>query len=247
MPLAEGVGWSRGTDIDYLTELVAYWTETYYWREHESASSTIRGSTPAPATRDCGRSTRPADPGHRPWSCCTAGPTRSCGSSGCCRCSPTSTSSCRACPATRGPCRPTRRACRRQTWPTSSPTPWPSSGIDRYVVSGGDIGSSVAENISPRRTPAPWPRSTSPTSPTAHLFTVDADELTEAERDYIGAGAAWQMAEGAYALEQATKPHTLAAALGDSPAGLLPGSWRSSAPGVTAAAMSSRSSPATTC
>ena len=29
------------------------------------------------------------------------------------------------------------------------------------------------------------------------------------------------MAEGAYALEQATKPHTLAAALGDSPVGLL--------------------------
>ena len=35
VPLAEGVGWSRGTDADYLTELVAYWTETYYWREHE--------------------------------------------------------------------------------------------------------------------------------------------------------------------------------------------------------------------
>ena len=35
VPLAEGVGWSRGTDSDYLTELVYYWAETYYWREHE--------------------------------------------------------------------------------------------------------------------------------------------------------------------------------------------------------------------
>ena len=32
--LPEGVGWSRGTDIDYLAELVDYWAETYYWREH---------------------------------------------------------------------------------------------------------------------------------------------------------------------------------------------------------------------
>ncbi len=35
VPLAEGVGWSRGVDAHYLAELVAYWAETYYWREHE--------------------------------------------------------------------------------------------------------------------------------------------------------------------------------------------------------------------
>ena len=57
--------------------------------------------------------------------------------------------------------------------------------------------------------------------PYSHLFAVDPDELTQAERDYLDAGRTWRMAEGAYALEQATKPHTLAAALGDSPAGLL--------------------------
>src|SRR5918998_1436331 len=44
VPLAEGVGWSRGTDIDYLTELVAYWTETFYWRANEEG---ILGDAPA--------------------------------------------------------------------------------------------------------------------------------------------------------------------------------------------------------
>jgi hypothetical protein len=29
IPLGEGVGWSRGTDADYLAELVDYWTQTY--------------------------------------------------------------------------------------------------------------------------------------------------------------------------------------------------------------------------
>ena len=52
------------------------------------------------------------------------------------------------------------------------------------------------------------------------MFTVDQSELTEVEQGYIAEGRGWQFTEGAYALMQATKPHTLAAALGDSPAGL---------------------------
>jgi hypothetical protein len=35
IPLVEGIGWDRGTDADYLAELVAYWAQTYQWREHE--------------------------------------------------------------------------------------------------------------------------------------------------------------------------------------------------------------------
>src|SRR5262249_15296930 len=50
---------------------------------------------------------------------------------------------------------------------------------------------------------------------------LDESELTAAERAYLAAGRQWQMTEGAYALLQSTKPHTLAIALGDSPAGLL--------------------------
>jgi pimeloyl-ACP methyl ester carboxylesterase len=55
--------------------------------------------------------------------------------------------------------------------------------------------------------------------PYTHLFTIDADDLTDAEQAYLEAGRQWQMTEGSYAMQQATKPHTLAAALGDSPAG----------------------------
>ena len=92
-------------------------------------------------------------------------------------------------------------------------------GYDRYVVSGGDIGSSVAENIGhahPDRVAALHLTDI----PYTHMFTVDQGELTEEEQSYIAEGQGWQFAEGAYALMQATKPHTLAAALGDSPAGL---------------------------
>ena len=32
-----GVGWDRGTDPDYLRELVAYWADGYDWRRHEAA------------------------------------------------------------------------------------------------------------------------------------------------------------------------------------------------------------------
>ena len=35
VPLVEDVGWDRGTDADYLAELVDYWAQTYGWRKHE--------------------------------------------------------------------------------------------------------------------------------------------------------------------------------------------------------------------
>jgi pimeloyl-ACP methyl ester carboxylesterase len=56
--------------------------------------------------------------------------------------------------------------------------------------------------------------------PYLHLFPPDPNELAAAEQQYLADGQAWQLREGAYALLQATKPHTLAAGLGDSPAGL---------------------------
>ena len=33
----EGTNWDAGTDLNYLKELVAYWHDTYDWREHEAA------------------------------------------------------------------------------------------------------------------------------------------------------------------------------------------------------------------
>ena len=92
-------------------------------------------------------------------------------------------------------------------------------GYDRYVVAGGDVGSSVAEHLAaahPARVAALFLTDV----PYTHLFTVDPDQLSDPERDYLEAGRGWQLSEGAYALEQSTKPHTLAAGLADSPAGL---------------------------
>ena len=51
VPLVEGVGWDRGTDPDYLADLVADWADRYDWRPHEERLlalpwvSTGRGDT----------------------------------------------------------------------------------------------------------------------------------------------------------------------------------------------------------
>jgi pimeloyl-ACP methyl ester carboxylesterase len=93
-------------------------------------------------------------------------------------------------------------------------------GYQSYIVSGGDVGSGVAEALAVRA-----PHSVSALHLTdvfyTHQFMVGDSELTPDEQAYLSASQRWQMTEGAYALEQSTKPHTLAVALGDSPAGLL--------------------------
>jgi pimeloyl-ACP methyl ester carboxylesterase len=92
-------------------------------------------------------------------------------------------------------------------------------GYRRFGAHGGDVGSGVTEKLASAHanslvgihlTDVPY----------WHLFTIPKDELSEAERDYLEAGRRWQMAEGAYALIQGTKPQTLAYGLNDSPAGL---------------------------
>lgn len=92
-------------------------------------------------------------------------------------------------------------------------------GYDRYVVSGGDIGSSVAEALA-RRHPAAVAALHLTDVTVRNLTAVPEEQWTEEDRRYRAEADAWQAAEGAYAAEQATKPATLAAALGDSPVGL---------------------------
>jgi microsomal epoxide hydrolase len=40
-----GGGWSYGTDLTYLKDLVAYWRDTYDWRRHEGALNRLRQFT----------------------------------------------------------------------------------------------------------------------------------------------------------------------------------------------------------
>jgi pimeloyl-ACP methyl ester carboxylesterase len=92
-------------------------------------------------------------------------------------------------------------------------------GHDRWVVSGGDIGSGVAETLA-RTHPDRVAAIHLTDVPLVHLAALDPAASTPAERDYQEAVARWRAAEGGYIALQGTKPNTLAAALADSPAGL---------------------------
>ncbi len=91
-------------------------------------------------------------------------------------------------------------------------------GYPRFGAAGGDIGSHVSRYlaldhpdrvVAVHRTDAGLP-----------IFTGDPAELTAPERDWMATVAEWGAAEGAYAAMHRTKPQTAAAALNDSPAGL---------------------------
>lgn len=94
-----------------------------------------------------------------------------------------------------------------------------SLGYHRYVVSGGDFGADVAEHLAtqhPGRVTALHLTNVSP----LHAVFADRTVLDEESLVYLDTVARWSRSEGAYIAEQSTKPHTLAAALADTPAGL---------------------------
>ena len=92
-------------------------------------------------------------------------------------------------------------------------------GYDRYVVSGGDIGRGVAVGLASRHTDRVAALHLTDL-PTAPVTDADPATLTGDERALAEQVQRWRTAEGGYAHEQSTRPHTLAVALGDSPAGL---------------------------
>ncbi|BAO94123.1 epoxide hydrolase family protein [Caballeronia insecticola] len=94
-------------------------------------------------------------------------------------------------------------------------------GYDRFGAQGGDIGAGVSMWLA-RRFPAQMIG--------AHVNYIPASfrppvsdslcPVTEEERAYLDAVAAWASTEGAYASVQSTKPQTLSYAMTDSPVGL---------------------------
>jgi pimeloyl-ACP methyl ester carboxylesterase len=92
-------------------------------------------------------------------------------------------------------------------------------GYERYVISAGDVGCDVAEAIAARHGGAVSALHLTDLSQ-YHFLTGLPDDLDDEERAYVRRGRAWQSSEGGYMHEQSTRPHTLTAALGDSPAGL---------------------------
>lgn len=219
VPLVTDVGWDRGTDPHYLAELVDYWAETYYWREHEERILDlpwVRTGVRELALRSIHQTAgadAPAVVLLHGWPDSFLRYTR-------------------VLPLLSDvnvvvPCLPgfpyadpvTTAGMSTSAMADVVAGSMAELGYDRYVVSGGDIGSAVGEALAAQR-PEHVAALHLTDIPYMHLFSVDPGELTEPEQRYLEAGQSWQLAEGAYALEQATKPHTLAAALGDSPAGL---------------------------
>ncbi len=92
-------------------------------------------------------------------------------------------------------------------------------GYERFGAHGGDIGSGLTEMLA-RRHAASLAGIHLTDVPYSHMFTMAPDDLSEPEQAYLAAGQQWLMREGAYAMEQSTKPQTLAFGLNDSPAGL---------------------------
>jgi len=92
-------------------------------------------------------------------------------------------------------------------------------GYSRYAAHGGDVGSGLVERLG----------MTVPGSligihlldiPYWHLFAVQPEDLSSDEKQYLQDGQNWQFTEGGYAIEQSTKPQSLAYGLNDSPVGL---------------------------
>ena len=210
----DGEGWERGTDPAYLGDLVRNWADGYDWRAAESrllARPWVRTSNGMRAIHQ-----RATDPGARAVVLLHGWPDSFLRFT-------------RVLPLLRDlhvvvPCLPgypysdlPGRSREAMAEPITGMLA--ELGYDRYVVSGGDIGSGVAESLA-REHPERVSALHLTDIPLNHLSALDRGQATPAELAYSDAITAWRATEGGYIAEQSTKPNTLAVALGDSPAGL---------------------------
>ncbi|MCS5719756.1 epoxide hydrolase [Herbiconiux sp. CPCC 205763] len=213
-----GTGWERGVDPDFLRRLVAYWASGYDWREHEQRIRALGWQTAGRSTpiRLVHRFVSPDAPTVlllHGWPDSVLRFERVL---------PLLSDVNLVIPALPG--FPFALPLAEGGLPSNRMAEVVAAamtdlGYERYLVSGGDIGSDVAEAIARIR-----PESVS----ALHLADVSQrhalddppKDPSEAERAYLGRVRDWQHTEGGYMREQATKPQTLAVGLGDSPAGL---------------------------
>ena len=222
----EDAGWSMGTDLEYLRELVAYWADGFDWPAQEAALNRLpRFRTPV---GDLGihfvhaRAAGPALPlvlGHgwpdSFWRYTKVIPLL------------TDPGAHGADPADAFhvvvPDMPGFGYSDRPAVPLDSIAVadlWAELmgqlGYPRFGAAGGDVGSHVSRYlalnhadrvVAVHRTDAGLP---------AHV----PDDLTPEERDWLAGAAAWGATEGAYAAMHRTKPQTAAFGLTDSPVGL---------------------------
>jgi len=216
----EGQGWARGVDLDYLRQLVDYWRTGFDWRAQESALSRFTHEQVQVSGLSLHQiHERAADPNAPAVVLLHGWPDSFLRYT---KVLPLLDNFHRVVPSLPGfgfserPVTPGWNSSRMADAIADLMT---ANGYERFVVSGGDVGASVAEQLA-RRHPDRLIALHLTDVPYMHLFSVDQAKLTEAERAYLAAGQQWQMSEGAYALIQSTKPTTAAAGLSDSPAGL---------------------------
>jgi pimeloyl-ACP methyl ester carboxylesterase len=206
--------WERGTDALYLADLVAYWADGYDWR---AAEERIR-SLPWARTRNGmrGLHQRAADPAAPVLLLLHGWPDSVLRFE---RVLPLLTDVHVVVPALPGFPYSGLGPSSRQAMAEPVAAMLDELGYDRVVVSGGDIGTGVAESLA-RRSPERVAALHLTDLPLARAFSTPPEERTPAEARFAAEVEQWRALEGGYIAEQATKPNTLAAALGDSPVGL---------------------------
>ncbi|MEU3854898.1 epoxide hydrolase family protein [Streptomyces sp. NPDC029554] len=215
-----GFGWARGVDGDYLADLISYWAHSYDWREHEARLRALpwvlagRGDAPVRALHlQAARTDAVAVVLLHGWPDSVLRFEKVW---------PLLSDFHVVVPALPGfpfAAPVARRGMSSRDMAEAVANAMAELGYERYVVSAGDVGCDVAEALA-----AAQPDRVSAlhlTDVSQYRFLVDLPkDLSDAEQAYVRHGHHWQATEGGYMHEQATKPHTLAVALGDSPAGL---------------------------
>lgn len=228
--LPQGFGWTRGVQGDYLADQIAHWAESYDWREHETRIRALpwvlagEGGTPLrlidlPPTDTDTATDIGADADAVPVVLLHGWPDSVLRFE---KVLPLLSDLHLIVPALPGfPFAAPLDSLGMSSAAMAEAVAEAMSGLghQRYVVSAGDVGCDVAEALAaahPERVAA-----LHLTDVSQNRFLVDPpSDLSEVERAYVHHGHRWQAAEGGYMHEQATRPHTLAVALGDSPAGL---------------------------
>lgn len=219
--LPTGFGWERGVDGDYLADLLDHWATAYDWRRHEDRIRalpwTLTGAdtdTPVRAVHQ-----RADQAGGAAVLLLHGWPDSILRFE---RVLPLLSDVDVVVPALPGypfAAETVRRGHSAAAAADAIADAMAELGYDRYVVSAGDVGCDVAEVLADRHARHVAALHLTDVSQYRYLVNPPTD-VTESERAYMAHGHRWQDAEGGYMHLQKTKPHTVAVALGDSPAGL---------------------------
>jgi pimeloyl-ACP methyl ester carboxylesterase len=209
-----GTGWSHGTDQDFLADLLAYWADGYDWRAAEARIRALPWTRTSNGMR--GLHQPAADPDAPAVVLLHGWPDSILRFE---RVLPLLTDVHVVVPCLPGYPYSELPGSSRDAMADPIAGMLAELGHRRYVVSGGDIGSGLGEALARR-----YPEAVAALHLTdvqlTHLATLDPATLSDGERRFADEVADWRAREGGYMAEQSTKPDTLAAALGDSPAGL---------------------------